>query len=140
LQAEATRRTQAEKALVERSEQLRALAGELTLAEQRERRRLAKVVHDHLQQLLVAARYHVPQLSASNDPAVRQAADKIDRLLGDCVNISRTLTVELSPPILHEEGFLEGLHWLAGSMKEHHGLAGTINDGVQIPTLADELK
>jgi hypothetical protein len=28
-------------------EQLRRLAGELTLAEQRERRRMAKVLHDH---------------------------------------------------------------------------------------------
>ncbi len=34
--------------------QLRKLASDLTLAEQRERQRIARVLHDHLQQLLVA--------------------------------------------------------------------------------------
>ncbi len=42
-----------------RAAQLRALASELTLAEQRERRRLATILHDSLQQLLFAARLNV---------------------------------------------------------------------------------
>src|SRR5262245_34337127 len=36
--------------LLRQSQELRALAGEITLVEQRERSRLAKVLHDHLQQ------------------------------------------------------------------------------------------
>jgi PAS domain S-box-containing protein len=38
---------------------LRLLATELTQAEQRERRRLAQLIHDHLQQLLVASKMRV---------------------------------------------------------------------------------
>ncbi len=51
------RRALAEEALWQRSLQLRALTAELTLPEDRERRRLAAVLHDDLQQLLVGARF-----------------------------------------------------------------------------------
>lgn len=51
-----------EKKVQQRTAQLRALAGELTLAEQRERRRLARILHDHLQQLLVAAKFRIAVL------------------------------------------------------------------------------
>ena len=45
--------------------QLRDMAWEVTEAEQRERRRLAQVLHDHLQQLLVAAPESEPARSPS---------------------------------------------------------------------------
>lgn len=48
--------------LRKRADQLAKLASELTLSEQRERHRLAKVLHDHLQQLLVAARFSLEVL------------------------------------------------------------------------------
>ena len=61
---EALRRS--EKRLAERTAlaewrafQLQRLAAELTEVEERERRRLAQVLHDHLQQILVAAKLHV---------------------------------------------------------------------------------
>jgi len=38
-----------------RAAQLQVLAAELTQTEHRERRRLAQILHDHLQQLLYAA-------------------------------------------------------------------------------------
>lgn len=50
---------QLEKRVVERSAQLRALAVELTQTEERERRRIAQILHDGLQQLLVGATVHL---------------------------------------------------------------------------------
>src|SRR5678815_1455400 len=47
--------------LLHTQEQLRALANELNLAEQRERKRLATELHDHLQQLLVLAKLKLGQ-------------------------------------------------------------------------------
>ena len=51
-----------------RATQLRAIAGQLTLAEQRERRRLAQLLHDHLQQLLVGAKFRVALLAGWTRP------------------------------------------------------------------------
>jgi signal transduction histidine kinase len=41
---------------IDRAERLRRLSAELSLAEEKERRRIAQVLHDDLQQLLIAAR------------------------------------------------------------------------------------
>ncbi len=108
--------------LTERANQLRTLAGELTLAEQRERRHLAKLLHDHLQQFLVGAKFRVTSLTKSSDPQVKQAAQEIQALLNESIQASRSLTAELSPPILHEGGLAAGLEWLALWMEEKHGL------------------
>ena len=108
--------------LTEQANQLRTLAGELTLAEQRERRHLAKLLHDHLQQLLVGAKFRVALLNNSTDPGVKQVAEEIQSLLNESIRASRSLTAELSPPILHEGGLTAGLEWLANWMYEKHGL------------------
>ena len=99
--------------------QLRALASELAQTEQRERTRLSKILHDHVQQLLVAARMQVERLTRDADPARRlAAAETVDGILKDALDASRSLTVELSPPVLHEAGLIGGLNWLASRMLE----------------------
>jgi PAS domain S-box-containing protein len=126
--------------LAERATQLRALAGELTLAEQRERRRIAKVAHDHLQQLLIALKFRLTVLGRTNDRVVQQAVDEIEPLLDTCIQAARSLTAELSPPILHEGGLRAGLEWLVRWMADTHGLAvGLAITGPFVP-LADDVK
>ena len=109
LQEEVRQRKQAEDQLSVRASQLRALAGELTLAEQRERRRMAQILHDHLQQLLVAANLRVSMLEMTADGPVKQAAKEIENLLGESISATRSLTAELSPPVLHDLGLPAGL-------------------------------
>ncbi len=108
--------------LSQRAAQLRALAGELTLAEQHERSRLANVLHDHLQQLLVAAKFRLTILGRGKDDVVNQAAKEVEQLIDESVAASRSLTAELSPPILHEAGLNAGLQWLARHMADTQGL------------------
>jgi PAS domain S-box-containing protein len=104
-----------------RAAQLRALAGELTMAELRERRRLAKILHDGLQQHLAAAKLHLGcitfQLGSEN---LRKAALEIEEMLAESIQISRSLSAELSPPALHEGGLAGGLEWLVRWMREKH--------------------
>jgi PAS domain S-box-containing protein len=106
----------------ERTEQLRALAGELTLTEQRERKRLAKVLHDHIQQLLVAAKFRVAVLSRDERDTVKQAVKEIGELIDESITASRSLTAELSPPVLHKGGLNAGLEWFAKWMKDKQHL------------------
>ncbi len=69
--------------------QLRALATELAQTEQRERTRLSKILHDHVQQLLVAARMQVERLTRDADPERRRAAaEAVDGILKDALDAS----------------------------------------------------
>lgn len=122
LRAEINRRVAAEKTLRERSKQLRSLAAQLTLVEQLERQQLARVLHDGLQQVLVAARIRLERLLPSEDAAVQRVARDVNELLMDSIQLSRSLTAELSPPILKEAGLVPALRWLARWMQEKHGL------------------
>ncbi len=103
-----------------RAEQLHQLALELTLAEQRERQRLAQVMHDGLQQILVGAKYRLALIERSGDK--KKAASEVADIIDDAIETSRSLTAELSPPILHQSGFIAALEWLVRWMRDRHGL------------------
>jgi len=126
--------------LAARAEQLRQLAGQLTLAEQRERRRVAKVIHDHLQQLLVGARLRTAVLARSGDARVAGAAAQIEALLDESIAASRSLTAELSPPISQEGGLGAGLEWLARWMADKHGLAVELSADQAVPALPEDVR
>lgn len=83
----------------ERAAQLRVMSLELTQAEQRERRRLAALLHDNLQQLLAAARMYAGMARSQAEGDAREAIMEAERLITDAIAQSRSLTLELSPPI-----------------------------------------
>jgi signal transduction histidine kinase len=103
-----------------RAAQLQALAAQLTQTEHRERHRLAQILHDHLQQLLYAARLNLETLRRrdSTDAAAQETIDRVDSLLGECIAESRSLTVQLCPPVLHEAGLAAAVEWLARHMEQ----------------------
>jgi signal transduction histidine kinase len=125
--------------LVQLAAQLRALTGELTLAEQRERTRLANILHDHLQQVLVAAKFRTTILGRGGDDVAKQTAKEVEELIDESITASRSLTAELSPPILQEAGLNEGLQWLARRMASTQGLFVDLELGNSGP-LSDDLK
>ena len=121
-----------------RAEQLQAMAAELTGAEERERRRLAQMLHDHLQQLLVAANMRV-QLAArevvsGSHAHLAQATD----LLEKAIDASRSLTVELSPPVVYRDGLAAGLQWLQVQTRETHGFELAVAADPQVDPLLGE--
>ncbi|NUQ65417.1 MAG: PAS domain S-box protein [Pirellulales bacterium] len=113
----------------QRAEQLRSLASELAEAEQRERRRLAQLLHDGLQQLLVATKMKIAWLRRDPNPRIAQAADRANELLDESINQSRSLTAELSPPVLYDAGLAGGLKWLARHMHDKHFLSVDVRIG-----------
>jgi len=108
------------RSLLEHQEQLRAMASDLTLTEQRERRRLAAELHDYLAQLLVACRMKT-RLLAHVAPSGREetVTGEINELLEQSIKYTRTLIAELSPTILYEAGLTAAIHWLAEQMQRH---------------------
>ncbi|MCE5325442.1 MAG: PAS domain S-box protein [Planctomycetaceae bacterium] len=133
-----TERKRAESALRDRTHQLRALASELTLTEQRERHRLAEVLHDGLQQLLVGAKFRLAMLDRSSDPTVRTGVAGVDELISESIQTSRSLTAELSPPILYEGGLVAALEWLGRWMQEKHALTVDLDAPDMMPGISEE--
>ncbi len=107
--------------LVHSQEQLRALATELNLAEQQERKRLAAELHDHLQNLLVLAKLKIGQGKryAQPIPALIDLMKQLDEVLSDSLRYTRTLVAELSPPVLRDYGLPAALKWLGDYMQKH---------------------
>jgi DNA-binding NarL/FixJ family response regulator len=106
----------------QKADHLRALAYQLSRTEQRERKRLSKILHDHIQQLLVAARMQISWLNRNDDPEFQSIIQSVDSILNEAIEASRSLTVDLSPPVLHEAGLIGGLNWLASRMHDKNQL------------------
>ncbi|ALA59112.1 response regulator [Nitrospira moscoviensis] len=107
--------------LVQSQERLRGLATELNLTEQRERKRLATELHDHLAQLLVLGRMKLSQakpLTESN-PACADLIAQTAAVLDESLTYTRTLVADLSPPVLHDFGLPAALKWLGEHMQRH---------------------
>jgi signal transduction histidine kinase len=112
---------------VERAEKLRLLSAELSLAEERERRRIADILHEDLQQLLMAARMQLAVLRRTREPGRREAiACEIAEVLERSSNLTRSLTVELAPPVLHERGLAAALEWLAAETRKNYDVEVTV--------------
>jgi PAS domain S-box-containing protein len=103
-----------------RSKQLQALAVELIEAEERERQRIAELLHEDLQQILAAARMQLQAVcnTLSDVPML----SNVERLLEESIYKTRQLSHELSPPALYHCGLVAALDWLAGQMREQFGL------------------
>jgi PAS domain S-box-containing protein len=103
-----------------RAEKLRSMAMEVIEAEERERSRIAHLLHDDLQQILAAAslRLQPPGPGGSTDASIAKARELLDHAIGK----SRHLSHELRPSVLHQSDLVETLLWLANWMEEHFGL------------------
>jgi DNA-binding NarL/FixJ family response regulator/anti-sigma regulatory factor (Ser/Thr protein kinase) len=126
--------------LEQRAAQLSVLASQLAQAEQRERRRLARLLHDHLQQLLAAAKMRVSVLRQGPSPNGSHLIEQVDDLLGESIAASRSLTAQLSPPLLYDGGLAPALEWLARRMQEEHGLEVEVSFDRAAEPAADDLR
>ncbi len=134
-------RDQARQNLETKASQLQILAGELVRTEQRERRRIAQLLHDQLQQLLAAALYGLVSLRpAQKTPKFQDDLTKISDLLRECIEMSRSLTSELSHPALSEPDLRAALEWLAAWMKEKHGLEVEVEAAQAVSVEAEETR
>lgn len=111
-----------------RAAQLQVLASRLVRVEELERRRIAQVLHDNLQQCLVAAKMKVGALvSRIDDEKLRDHASNARALIDQAILVSRSLTSELAPPLLYESGMASVLEWLGRWMGEKHQLEVTVD-------------
>ena len=127
--------------VAERTEQVRALTATLLHAEQEERTRIAHVLHDHLQQLLYALQMQVGlfvRASPADTPPARSEA--ITRILDEAVSATRSLAVDLAPPVLQDSAFGSTFEWLAIRMETAHGLTVAVEVAEPAPNPSGETR
>ncbi|MEC9481858.1 MAG: CheR family methyltransferase, partial [Halomonas sp.] len=110
----------------QRTQEVRDLASKLTMAEQEERRRVSQILHDDLQQLLyglqIKMRLVQEELGDACPEKSKETLASTLAWIGEAIETTRQLTVDLSPPILKQEGLAESLEWLQRQMKQLHDL------------------
>jgi signal transduction histidine kinase len=108
------------RSLEQQTRQLRFLTQQLSEIEERERRRIAQILHNDLQQILAAARLQL-QSACESLPSVPMLK-KVEQLLEESMAKSRRLSHELSPPVLQQSGLVVALEWMIKQMKKQFDL------------------
>ena len=123
-----------------KNKQLHQLASQLTLAEQRERHRVAQLLHDDLQQQLFGVQILLRSLQRDAADPVKPRLEEAYAQLSDAVRTAKSLTVDLSPPILKGEGLSEALGWLGTQMLERYNLKVQVKKRLAAITLSEAMR
>ncbi len=117
-------RKETERKLREHEAQLKSLTSELSLAEERERRRIAAGIHDDIAQRLALAKLELKSMQNSISDRdtltlLESQCKTMDRIMED----ARSLTFELSNPLLYEIGVEAAVEsWLTEEIQEKCGI------------------
>jgi two-component system sensor histidine kinase UhpB len=93
--------------------ELRSLASQVIRAQEDERRRIARELHDDTAQVLFAQLLRLTTLKGSPDPAVQTMAATLEQMTVEALEGVRRLALELRPPALDDLGLSAALGELA---------------------------
>jgi PAS domain S-box-containing protein len=137
-----TEQQQAYHELDHRTRQLQHLTLELSQAEDRERKRLAEILHDDLQQILAAAKFHLGILSSrlKGQESLQEMAGQLNEMLREAIEKSRSLSHELSPAVLYQSDLGETFEWLAQQVQSKHGLTVHVEAHDRVDSRSEAMK
>lgn len=106
---------------------LRRLSSRLMRAQDEERRRIARELHDSLGQYLTAAKMTIDHLQATlgSDVAVSNSLADAAKQIETAIVETRTLSYLLHPPLLDEIGLTSALTWYVDGFAKRSGI--TVN-------------
>jgi len=136
-----TERKQAESELLSYQEQLRSLASELSLVEERQRRCIATELNDYIGQTLYYSKNKLEalkELASAGD--LKEAADEVLSLIAQTIEYTKSLTFQLGTPLLYEEGLEAALKWLGYQFQKQLGLVFQFEDDMKPKPIADETR
>lgn len=134
-----TDRKQAEEKLLSYQKQLRSLASELSLVEERQRRCIATELNDYIGQTLYYCKNKMGvfnELVSSTE--LKTSAAEIADLIDQTIEYAKSLTFQLGTPLLYEEGLESALKWLGYQFQKQLGLIFHFKDDQKPKPLSDE--
>jgi len=133
-------RINAENAIKAYQQNLRSMTSELNLAEEKERRRIAVDLHDDLGQTLAMARIKLSALKSENlAPHVMEHLLEMEKYVTHAIKSSRSLTYELSPPVLYEFGLTAAINWKLEQISGEHKIKTNMEVTHELPELREDL-
>ncbi|MDM8536584.1 two-component regulator propeller domain-containing protein [Desulfobacterales bacterium HSG17] len=125
----------------ERTSKIRSLSSELLLTEERERRQIAENLHDNIGQKLAFTKMKLNELKTSNLPLNQASSvNNLYSLIDQMIQETRSLTFDLSAPILYELGLEPALDWLIESLQGKHDIVFEFDTGERIEEMNDSMR
>lgn len=103
-------------------QELRSLASQVVRAQEEERKRISRELHDDTAQILFAQVLRLNALKSSADPTVQETATKLESMTVEALEGVRRLALELRPPALDDLGLLAALGDLAQRFSDQTGI------------------
>ncbi len=120
--------------------EIAAMASQMTSAEERERKRMAMILHDELQQVLVSAKMRIESLESMDGVKRADETRLLAAVMDELISNSRSLAVELSPPVL-SESLGRALEWLCDTwMPERYDLKVDTEIDVTMDALREDVR
>ncbi len=131
----------AEQEHLEYQKKLRALTAQLTDSEDKERKRIAAGLHDSVVQSLTATRM---KLSVAREDTAAEKTDhklkELDDSIGKVIEEIRSLSFDLSSPMLHTIGLEQTIEWLAEKFSEERKIPVNFKDDEAKKPLTENIR
>ncbi len=129
------------KHLLDYQQKLKVMTSELSLAEERERRRLASDLHDSVSQSLSLS---IMELSDVDDAEtveeIKEQVAGIGQRLEETLVATQSMTFELCPPELYQIGLETAVQEMLAQMRKQHGIEFVLKDDQQPRELSEDLR
>jgi signal transduction histidine kinase len=122
--------------------QLKSLASQLSITEERERHQLATQLHDHIGQSLIISKAKLDEqrnsdVSDEHAKVLEEVCERLKKVIQD----TRSLTFDLSSPLLYLIGFEAAAEqWLADEIQEKHGIKTEFENDEQHKLMSDDIR
>jgi PAS domain S-box-containing protein len=126
----------------QQSEQLRELSNRLMRAQDEERRRIARELHDSAGQILTALGMNLANATqpARQNPLLAKAIEDSQKLVQQLNQEIRTMSYLLHPPLLDESGLSDAIRWYMQGLTERSGLTIDLSISENFGRLPDEME
>jgi len=125
-----TERKQAEEALKESEKRLRLLSTQLLTAQETERKRISRELHDELGQALTVMKLRLHFIEKHLDdprPELGRECEEGLRYIDQIIENVRRLSRDLSPSILEDFGLSAALRWLINNFSKNYNVKVTLD-------------
>ncbi|GAB4294531.1 MAG: hypothetical protein Kow0090_09290 [Myxococcota bacterium] len=132
-----TEKKESERQIEKYQQKLKSLVSQLSIAEDTERKRIATEIHESIAQLLAISKIKLNALKKSKKS---ERLDEAIALIDKAILATRTIMVEITPPILYALDFKAAIEWLVEQFNNKSNISIAFESNAQTVNLENETK